>query len=102
MGKRKAGSQIASLREKDSRPGKVKNRPNLLGYRQRATYRWKALNEGYNYSLDCIAIEGLQKKLCALKVPGVLVGGISGLPRESPGREKPFECRPRGKSQSIL
>jgi hypothetical protein len=98
MGKRKAGSQTASLREKDSRPKKVGNRPDLLSCRKRATYRWKALDEGYNFALDRIAIEGLQKKLCALKVPGVLVGGISGLPRRSPRREKPFGCRPRGES----
>ncbi len=39
--------------------------------RQRATYRWKALDEGYNFSLDLIAIESLHKKLCALKVAGV-------------------------------
>ncbi len=30
----------------DSRPLKVKNRPNFLGCRQRATYRWKDLNKG--------------------------------------------------------
>jgi hypothetical protein len=102
MGKRKTGSQTANLREKDSRPLKVKNRPDLLGFRSRATYRWKALDEGYNFALDRTAIRGLQKKLCALKVPGVLVDGISGLPRGSPRREKPFGCRPRGESQSIL
>jgi hypothetical protein len=86
----------------DSRPLKVKNRPDLLGCRRRVTYRWKALDEGYNFVSDCIAIGGLQKKLCALKVPGVPVGGILGLPRGSPGREKPFGCKPRGESQSIL
>ncbi len=85
MAKRKAGSQTASLREKDSRPLKVRNRPNLLGCRQRATYRWKALDEGYNFALDHIAIGGPHKKLCALKVAGVPVGGISGLPHGSPG-----------------
>jgi hypothetical protein len=86
----------------DSRPLKLGNRPDLLGFRRRATYRWKALDKGYNFALDRIAIGGLQKKLCALKVPRVLDGGISGLPRGSPGKEKPFECRPRGESQSIL
>ncbi len=30
------------------------------------------------------AIRALHKKLCALKVPGVPVGGISGLSRGSP------------------
>jgi hypothetical protein len=62
----------------------------------------KLLTRGYNFALDRIAIGGLQKKLCALKVSGVLVDGISGLPRGSPGRKKPFGCRPCGESQSIL
>jgi hypothetical protein len=90
MGKRKAGSQTASLREKDSRPLKVENRPDLLGCRRRATYRWKALDEGYNFASDLIAIGGLHKKLCALKVAGVPGGGISGLPRGSPGTKNHF------------
>ncbi len=38
----------------------------------------------------------------APKSPGVLIGGISGLPRGSLGREKPFGCRPRGEAESIL
>jgi hypothetical protein len=57
----------------------------LLTYRQCATYRWKALNKGYNFSLNLIAIGGLNKKLCALKVAGVPVVGILGLPLGSPG-----------------
>jgi hypothetical protein len=85
MGKRTAESQTTSLREKDSRPLKVRNRPDLLGYRQRTTNCWKSLDEGYNFALDRIAIEGLQKKLCALKIAGVPVGEISGLPCGSPG-----------------
>jgi hypothetical protein len=100
--KERPGVKTASLRENDSRPLKVENRPDLLGCKQRATYRWKALDDGYNVALDCIAIGGLQKKLCALKVSGDLVGGISGLSRGSPGREKPFGHRPRGESESIL
>jgi hypothetical protein len=86
----------------DSRPLKVGNWPDLLGFRRRATYRWKALDEGYNFALNRIAIRGLHKKLCALKVPRVPVGGISTLPRGSPGRKKSFGCGPRGESQSIL
>ncbi len=85
MTKRKVGSQTASLREKDSRPLKVGNRPDLLCCRRRATYRWKALDEGYNFALDRIAIGGLHKKLWGSKVAGVLAGGISGLPCGSPG-----------------
>jgi hypothetical protein len=63
----------------DSQPLKVRNWPNFLTCRQRATYRWKALHEGYNFALDLISIKGLHVKLCALKVVGVLVFGIAGL-----------------------
>jgi hypothetical protein len=94
MSKRKAGSQTASLREKDSRPLKVGNRPDLLCYRQLATYHWKALDEGYNFALDLIAIGDLHKKLCAFKVAGVLVGGILGLPRGSLGTKSHLGASP--------
>jgi len=86
----------------DSRPEKIGNRPNLLGYRRRATYRWKALDESYNFALDRTSIQGLLAKLWGSKVPRVLAGGISELPRGNPGREKPFGCGPRGEVQSIL
>jgi hypothetical protein len=87
----------------DSRPEKVKNRPNLLSFRQRATYRWKALDESYNFALDRTSIWGLLTKLQDSKVAGVLVGAISGLPSlRSPRREKSFGCRPREEVQSIL
>jgi hypothetical protein len=33
----------------DSQPEKVGNRPDLLSCRQRVTYRWKALDESYNF-----------------------------------------------------
>jgi hypothetical protein len=68
----------------DFRPKKVGNRPDLLGCRRRATYRWKALDESYNFALNHTSIQGLLVKLWGSKVPGVLAGGISGLPRESP------------------
>jgi hypothetical protein len=55
--KERPGVKTPSLRENDSRPLKVGNRPDLLGCRQRATYRWKALNEGYNFALDRITIK---------------------------------------------
>jgi hypothetical protein len=47
------------LRENDSRPLKVENQPDLLGCRQCATYRWKALDEGYNFDIEHIVIGGL-------------------------------------------
>jgi len=65
----------------DFRPKKVRNRFNLFGCRQRATYCWKALDENYNFVLDYIWIRGLLAKLWGSKVSRILVGGISGLPR---------------------
>jgi hypothetical protein len=69
----------------DSQPLKVGNRPNFLVCRWRVTYHWKALNEGYNFSLDLIVIRGLHRKLCALKVARILGVAISGFPLRSPG-----------------
>jgi hypothetical protein len=66
------------------------------------TYRWKALNEGYNLALDLTTIRGLHRKLCALKIVRVLVVAISKLPFGSPGTKKPFGCGPCGEAQSIL
>ncbi len=63
---------------------------------------WKALDKGYNFSLELIAIGGLQRKLNTLKVAGVLVVEISRLPLGSPGTKKPFGCGPGGEVQSIL
>jgi hypothetical protein len=71
----------------DSRPLKVRNRPKILSFRQRATYRWKALDKSYNFVLDRISIRGLLAKLWGSKVPRVPQGGISGLPADSPGKK---------------
>ncbi len=49
------------------------------------TYRWKALNKGYNFALDLIIIRDLHAKLCAPKVTEVLTVGISGFALESLG-----------------
>jgi hypothetical protein len=70
----------------DSRPLKVGNQPEILGCRERATYRWKGLDEIYNFASDRIAIRGLLAKLWGSKVPGVPFGAISGLPLGSPGK----------------
>ncbi len=69
----------------DSRPLKVGNRLDLNMCKWSVTHCWKVLNKGYNFALDLIAIKGLHKKLCALKVARVLIVGISGLPFGSPG-----------------
>jgi len=71
----------------DSRPQKVKNRPDLLSCRGRATYCWKDLDESYNFPSDRIAIWGLLAKLWGSKVAGVPFGTISGLPLGSPGKK---------------
>jgi hypothetical protein len=70
----------------DSQPLKAGNRPEILGCRKHATYRWRGLDETYNFALDRIAIGGLLAKLWGSKVPGVPFGAISGLPLGSPGK----------------
>jgi hypothetical protein len=49
----------------------------------RAIYRWKALDEGYNFFLDLISIRGLNTKLQASKFVKVPILGISGFLFES-------------------
>jgi hypothetical protein len=104
MAKRRAGSQIGSLTPDQK---KVRNRPDLLICRTRATYRWKPLDKSYNFSLerisirdnfasDHISIRGMFAKLWDSKVARVFTGAISGLPLGSLGKEKPFRCRLRG------
>jgi len=66
-------------------PLKIKNRPDFLAWRWRATYRWKALDEGYNFALDLISIGGLHTKLWAPKIARIPTLRISGLPLGIPG-----------------
>jgi hypothetical protein len=51
----------------DSRPLKVKNRPDPGVFRESATHRWKALKESYKFSLDLIPIGGMSKELYVTK-----------------------------------
>jgi hypothetical protein len=81
---------------------KVRNRPDLLVVKGRATYRWKALDESYNFALDRISIGGLLAKLWGSKVAGVPTWAILGLPLGSLGTKSPFGCRSHGQTQSIL
>ncbi len=69
----------------DSQLLKVNNCPDFLTCRWRVTYHWKFLDEGYNFALDFISIEGLHTKLWPFKVMGVLILGILGLPFGSHG-----------------
>ncbi len=78
----------------DSRPLKVGNRPGFLACRQRATYHWKAFDEGYNFASDLVIIKGLRKKLCDLKVEGVSIVVISGLPLGSPRTKNHLDVAP--------
>jgi hypothetical protein len=91
MTKRKAESQNCQF---DSRPKKVKNRPNLLIYRLCATYHWKALNKGYNFALNCISIRGLLAKLWGSKFAGIPTWAISGLPLGSPRTKNHLDVGP--------
>jgi hypothetical protein len=68
----------------DSRPLKVRNRPDPGACRWSAAHRWKALDESYKFSLDLIPIEGLDKELWRHKMTGVQTGTISRLPLGSP------------------
>jgi len=69
----------------DPRPLKVRNRLDLLVLRRRVTYRWKDIDDGYNFALDLISIRGLHTKLWVPKVAGVPTLAISRLPLGSPG-----------------
>jgi hypothetical protein len=68
----------------DSRPLKVGNRPLPDVQFERATCRWKDLDEGYNFGSDLIAIQLCSRELWRFKVPGVPPGqfrdSISGVP----------------------
>jgi hypothetical protein len=61
----------------DSRTEKIRNRPNLLVYKQCVTYRWKALDKSYNFSLDYTSIRGLLAKLWGSKIAIVPTWAIS-------------------------
>jgi hypothetical protein len=64
----------------------TKNRESFyfLACRWHATYRWKALDKGYNFFSEFISIRGLHTKLWASKVAEVLILRISGLSLGNP------------------
>jgi hypothetical protein len=68
----------------DSQPLKVRNRPFPDIRFESATRNWKALDEGYNFALDRVAIGLCSREISASKVLGLQPGTISGLPRGSP------------------
>jgi hypothetical protein len=65
----------------------VGNRPLPDVCWQSVTWRWKALEESYNFGLDLVPIGGWGEKLCSSKVPGLQPGTISGLLLGSPGKK---------------
>jgi hypothetical protein len=68
----------------DSRPLKVRNRPFPDIRFERATWRWKDLDEGYNFGSDLVAIQLCNRELWRFKVPGV--PGICAIWMRSPRR----------------
>jgi hypothetical protein len=68
----------------DSRPLKIRIIPNFLACRSRATYRWKDIDEGYNFALNLTSIGGMHRKLWTFKVMRIPIWGISKLQLGSP------------------
>jgi hypothetical protein len=71
----------------DSRPLKVGNRPLPDVCSASATWRWKALEESYNFGWNLVPIRARGEKLWMPKVPGLQTGTISGLQLGSPGKK---------------
>jgi hypothetical protein len=71
----------------DSRPLKVGNRPLADICSGSATWRWKDLEERYNFGSNLVPIQAQGEKLWTPKVPGVQTGTISGLQLGSPGKK---------------
>jgi hypothetical protein len=86
----------------DSRPLKVRNRPDPDVCRWSATHLWKALKDSYKFSLDLVSIGGRGEKLWTPKFPGVQTETISKLHFGSPGKKMPFRCKCGEEAQRIL
>jgi hypothetical protein len=71
----------------DSRPLKVRNQPLPDVYSNSATWRWKALDESYNFVLNLVPIRDWGEKLWTPKVPRVQTRTISGLHFGSPKKK---------------
>jgi len=69
----------------DSRPLKVRNRPDPSACKWSATHHWKALEESYKFVLDLIPVGGLSKELWCRKVLEVQIETVSRLLLGSPG-----------------
>jgi hypothetical protein len=71
----------------DSRPLKVKNRPDPDVCKWSATYRWKVLKDSYKFVLNLFPIGGQSEKLWMPKVPRVQTRTVSGFHLWSPGKK---------------
>jgi len=78
----------------DSRPQKVKNRPDSGACRWSATHHWKAFEESYNFGLDLVPIQVWGEKLWAPKVSGVQTETVLGLHFGSPGKKSHLDASP--------
>jgi hypothetical protein len=76
----------------DSRPLKVRNRPDSGACRWSATDYWKALEESYNFGLDLIRIRVWGEKLWASKISRVQIGTVSGLHFGSSGKKSHLDA----------
>jgi len=85
----------------DSRPLKVKNRPDPDVCRWSATHRWKALKESYKFALDLVPIGGWGEKLWTLNILGVQTRTVSGPFWESQEKVS-FGCKCGEEMQRIL
>jgi hypothetical protein len=59
---------------------------NFVVCKWHATYRWKALDESYNFALDLVSIRGLYTNLWSPKVTGVPTLGILDFHLGVPGQ----------------
>jgi hypothetical protein len=85
----------------DFRPLKVGNCPDFLLCRWRVTYRWKALDKSYNFTLDLISIIGLHTKLWASKVARVPILGNFETSTWESWDKMTFGCWPHGTEYTI-
>jgi hypothetical protein len=81
---RTSATQVMGNWQFDSRPLKVGNRPLPEVRFECATWRWKDLDEGYNFGSYLVVIQLCSQELWQFKVPGVpprqFRDSISGVP----------------------
>jgi hypothetical protein len=91
-----------SNRESDSRPLKVGNKPLPDICSRNATWRWKALEENYNFGSNLVPIQAQGEKLWMPKVPGVQTETISGLHLGSHEKKSHLDVAPRGDAKNTI